>query len=218
MDVKLIVVGGKHAGQEVEVPGPRFFIGRAEDCHLRPQSEQISRHHAAILIESGFVAVRDLGSRNGTYVNGELLTGEHELKNGDRLKLGPLEFEVELAVSLSGKKKPKVHSVEEAAARAAESGSQANLDIFNLLGEETQPPSKPIAEKPTVSSTPTAEVNQQEADTVTGKPAKDEPKEKPKGEEGKQTGFREKLDKAKEEIGDTRSAATEALRQFMKRR
>ncbi len=106
MDVKLIVVGGKHAGTEIQVPGPKFFIGRGEDCHLRPQSEQISRHHAAILLESGSVAVRDLSSRNGTYVNGERITEQTELKNGDRVQLGPLEFDVELAVSMSGRKRP----------------------------------------------------------------------------------------------------------------
>ncbi len=69
MQVKLIVTQGKNAGQEVPVPGPKFFIGRAEDCDLRPQSDLISRHHCALLVEDGYVAVRDFGSKNGTFVN-----------------------------------------------------------------------------------------------------------------------------------------------------
>jgi len=43
MDLKLKVLEGKNAGQEVPVTGKKFFIGRAEDCHLRPGSDLISR-------------------------------------------------------------------------------------------------------------------------------------------------------------------------------
>ena len=79
MEVKLIVLHGKSAGKEVPVPGPKFFIGRAEDCHLRPQSDAVSRHHCAVLVEDGFVSVRDFGSKNGTFVNGERLLADHRL-------------------------------------------------------------------------------------------------------------------------------------------
>jgi len=220
MDVKLVVVGGKHAGTEINVPGPKFFIGRAEDCHLRPQSEQISRHHAAILLESGFVVVRDLGSRNGTHVNGNLISGDQELKNGDRVKLGPLEFKVELAVSLSGRKRPKVRSVGEAVARTAES-NRPDLDIFNLLGEDEKPPSKTVADHPTVHSAPTTAINHQEMDTVAGEQAKDKPKEKDDTEEKKKAENKQDAlgqKQGKETFGDTRSAAADALREFMKRK
>ena len=73
---------------------PQFMIGRAEDCHLKPRSELISRYHRALLVESAYVAVRDLGSKNGVYVNGERIGVEQELKQGDRLAIGPLEFEI----------------------------------------------------------------------------------------------------------------------------
>lgn len=140
MDVKLIVVGGKHPGQEIPVPGPKFFIGRSEDCQLRPRSDMVSRNHCVILMEEGFVAVRDFGSKNGTFVNGERVKTERELKAGDRLKVGPLEFEVQLGVSISGKKKPKVHNVHEAAARTVESAhnSDKDLDITGWLSEENE--------------------------------------------------------------------------------
>ncbi len=121
MQVRLIVLHGKHAGQEVAVTGPKFFVGRSEDCHLRPHSDLISRHHCALLVEEGYVAIRDFGSKNGTFVNDQRVKAEAELKSGDHLKIGPLEFEVRLAVDVGGKKLPKVHSVQEAAARTAES-------------------------------------------------------------------------------------------------
>ena len=107
MDVRLVLQGGKNHGQAIPVRGPKFLIGRAEECQLRPGSDLVSRQHCVILMAEGYVAIRDFGSRNGTHVNGERITGEHELKTGDKVKVGPLEFEVQLSVSVSGKKKPK---------------------------------------------------------------------------------------------------------------
>lgn len=138
MEVKLVCVGGKHPGQQIPVRGPKYFIGRAEDCHLRPGSQEVSRHHAVILVEDGFVAVRDFGSRNGTFVNEEPVRGERELKNGDRLRIGPLEFEVQVTVAVGGKKKPKVASVREAAARTAapSSTSADEVDVSAWFDDE----------------------------------------------------------------------------------
>ena len=135
MEVKLIVIGGKHPGQVIPVPPPEFLIGRAEDCHLRPQSDMVSRRHCAILQEEGVVAVCDFGSKNGTFVNDQRVITRQELKPGDRLKVGPLEFEVQLSVSLSGKKKPKVHNVQEAAARLVETAAGEELDVSNWLDD-----------------------------------------------------------------------------------
>ena len=143
MEVKLVLTGGKNAGQAIPVAGPKFLIGRADDCQLRPRSDRISRHHAVILVEEGYVAVRDLGSTNGTHVNGERIEGDRELKSGDHLTVGPLEFDVELAVSLGGKKKPKVHSISEAAARTVESAGKSKDDVEItdwLRGEEENGP------------------------------------------------------------------------------
>ena len=137
MDVKLVCLNGKHPGQAIPVRGPKFFVGRAEDCQLRPGSQEVSRHHAVILVEEGFISVRDFGSRNGTFVNEEPVHGECELKSGDRLRIGPLEFEVQLTVAVGGKKKPKVATVREAAARTAAPATQTgDVDVSEWFGEE----------------------------------------------------------------------------------
>ena len=102
MEVKLVVVGGRHAGKEIPVTGPQFLIGRGERCQLRPQSDMVSREHCAIVVEEGTVVVRDLNSRNGTFVNQQRVEGSRKLHSGDRLKIGPLEFEVRLATRLNG--------------------------------------------------------------------------------------------------------------------
>lgn len=106
MDVKLVVMSGKHAGQAIRVPLSKFFIGRAEDCHLRVQSTLVSRHHCVIVVEENFVGVRDFGSKNGTYVNGERIKVECELRPGDHLKVGMLEFEVRFQAPVAMEEEP----------------------------------------------------------------------------------------------------------------
>jgi pSer/pThr/pTyr-binding forkhead associated (FHA) protein len=136
MDLKLRVLEGKNVGQEISVQGKKFFIGRAEDCHLRPGSDLISRHHCVLLIEDGYVGVRDFGSKNGTYVNQERVVGERELKAGDHLTVGPLQFEVHFAHGLAAKKRPPVGDVREAAARTAQVAAKDPVDVTEWLASE----------------------------------------------------------------------------------
>ncbi|WP_206107565.1 FHA domain-containing protein [Paludisphaera rhizosphaerae] len=97
MKVKLIVVRGKPEGKEIPLSGTKFKIGRGETCHLRPNSEQVSREHAEFNINNGVVTVADLGSRNGTLVNGKALTeGPCVLKDRDLVQVGPLTFAVSI--------------------------------------------------------------------------------------------------------------------------
>jgi predicted component of type VI protein secretion system len=135
MDVKLKVAEGKHAGQEISVKGRKFLIGRAEDCHLRPASELISRYHCAILVEESYVGVRDFGSKNGTFVNDERIVGERELKVGDRLTIGHLRFELHVAHGLAPKK-PPVGDVKEAVARTASNAAKDPLDVTQWLAAD----------------------------------------------------------------------------------
>ncbi|REK09468.1 MAG: FHA domain-containing protein [Planctomycetota bacterium] len=136
MDMKLKVLEGKNAGKELAVNGKKFLIGRAEDCHLRAGSELISRHHCAILVEEGYIGVRDFGSKNGTFVNDERIVGERELKTGDRLTVGPLRFEVHLAHGIGAKKQPPVHDVKEAVARTATNAAKDPVDVTEWLSSE----------------------------------------------------------------------------------
>ena len=66
-------------------------IGRSPDNDIRVAKSAVSRKHAKIVFGPEGYTVIDLGSENGTFVNGERVT-EHLLKNGDRLLIGPTEF------------------------------------------------------------------------------------------------------------------------------
>ena len=101
MIVQLVVASGNRTGQIVPISTEKFIIGRAADCHLKPRSELISRYHCAILVGDD-VVVRDLGSKNGIRLNGEKVSAEQKLTNGDRLVVGPLDFYVHVADDVTG--------------------------------------------------------------------------------------------------------------------
>ena len=91
---ELKVVSGKQAGKLIPLPIGKFLIGREEDCHLRPNSDLVSRHHCVFLVDEYGVRLRDLGSTNGTFINGERLAGSKPLDNGMSVECGGLKFEV----------------------------------------------------------------------------------------------------------------------------
>lgn len=179
MDVKLIVLGGKRPGQEITVSGPEFIVGRAPECKLRPNSDMVSRRHCMITNGEGKATICDLGSRNGTLLNGERISGECELHTGDKVKIGPLEFEVHLSTSIGGKKKSKVHNVQEAAARTVEAARprDSEPDLSNWLAEEDDGDTKankmtttyvPAPVPKPAEEVPDAAAKQQRIDPLTG--------------------------------------------------
>jgi predicted component of type VI protein secretion system len=97
LKAELKVTGGTHAGKSILLSKQRFLIGRGDDCQLRPASEQISRHHCVFSIDDFTVRLRDLGSTNGTFVNDAPLKGEVILKQGDTIRVGALEFEMQVS-------------------------------------------------------------------------------------------------------------------------
>lgn len=71
-----------------------FQIGRSAELELSIQMANISRQHAEFFVENDKLMVRDLGSRNGTFVNQEKIEGAQELKEGDIVHLGTCEFRI----------------------------------------------------------------------------------------------------------------------------
>lgn len=124
MQVRLKVLQGSKTGKEIKLPTPQCLVGRSEECHLRPQTDAISRRHCLIMMTENEVVVRDLKSRNGTFVNGEKVSEEAVLLSGDQLRIGPLAFEVMIETAKA--KRPMVHDIKDVAARTAE-GGESNL-------------------------------------------------------------------------------------------
>ena len=71
-------------------PGRPFVVGRADDCNLTIPSQRVSRKHAEMVWgEDKWPSLKDLGSQNGTLVNGKRIKGEHRLEHGDEIEFGP---------------------------------------------------------------------------------------------------------------------------------
>ena len=92
MAVTLVVQTGKHKGTKLVLSKPELIVGRDETCGLRLTSGGVSREHCKLRHDDGKCFVSDMGSQNGTIVNGNVIEGEVELKAGDRLEIGPMVF------------------------------------------------------------------------------------------------------------------------------
>jgi predicted component of type VI protein secretion system len=110
MKISLVVASGVHQGKAIPVPGAKFVIGRDPDCQLRPASQAVSKHHCAIITRDGRVYIQDFGSTNGTFVNDAQLeaNSEVELKSGERLRVGPLDFSVQFTAGSDSTPLPEV--------------------------------------------------------------------------------------------------------------
>lgn len=74
------------------------LIGRGSDCRLRIRSERVSRKHCILRVENGKVFVKDLGSTNGTFVDGDRLRPHEEiaLEDGLEISIGPARARIQM--------------------------------------------------------------------------------------------------------------------------
>jgi serine phosphatase RsbU (regulator of sigma subunit) len=70
------------------LPGPKHLLGRGPECDIRLNDPMVSGRHAVILRAGNAFTIEDLGSRNGTRVNGESIRGAIPLHPGDRIDAG----------------------------------------------------------------------------------------------------------------------------------
>jgi len=143
MKVQLVVVQGKPEGMVIPLAGPVYKIGRGEGCQLRPNSDLVSREHAEFTKGADSVTVQDLGSRNGTEVNGKKLAPNQPatLKTGDLIKVGTLTF----AISIEGVVAAKPTAILPGGGRktSLDDVSGDEIDAW-LVSDETRPtPDRP---------------------------------------------------------------------------
>jgi len=106
-------------------------IGRREDCDFRIPLGEVSRKHCRLLRDGERLRVEDLGSSNGTFVNGRRIQ-EAELHAGDTLQVGPLAFVVQLDGQPDEERMSPVR-VGTAPGAAAPSSGDSSLDPMTLL-------------------------------------------------------------------------------------
>jgi pSer/pThr/pTyr-binding forkhead associated (FHA) protein len=82
--------------REIPIGESEFLIGRGPDCDLRLPVSSVSRHHCLLHVTQDSVSVTDLGSANGTFVNGQRVRSQMALQSGDLLGVGTCQFVVDL--------------------------------------------------------------------------------------------------------------------------
>jgi signal transduction histidine kinase len=83
----LFVIQGRDQGSRFHLEEPVHSIGRTHVNSIRLHDTEVSRNHAELVRRGDAYAVRDLGSSNGTFVNGRLIA-EHDLASGDQVQVG----------------------------------------------------------------------------------------------------------------------------------
>lgn len=85
----VVVLAGANVGEMYRLEGVEVVVGRASNATIRLSDDGISRRHARILSEGSAFVIEDLGSANGTMVNGVRIAVRQRLEDGDKIRLGP---------------------------------------------------------------------------------------------------------------------------------
>ncbi|MFT3684141.1 MAG: FHA domain-containing protein [Phycisphaerales bacterium] len=93
--ISLVMVKADGSSREFSFDKPHIIVGRDEGARLRIPLPSVSRKHCELMIEDDELVVKDLGSSNGTYVNGARVK-ERELSPGDLLTVGGVVFVVRI--------------------------------------------------------------------------------------------------------------------------
>jgi predicted component of type VI protein secretion system len=147
MNVALVMFHKGQRQRALPLKAKETVIGRQKGCGIRIASHEVSRLHCCLRLHDDKVTVRDLGSANGTFLNGQQVKGEQVVKHGDKLQLSDLTFVVEYEQGqelMAGLPVEEFEFVEEV------------VEGVILLDEEpTKPPARP---KPAPTNMPTKPV------------------------------------------------------------
>src|SRR5687768_15511472 len=120
-------------------------IGRASECSIPIKDRYLSRRHAEIVAVDGSWLLKDLGSVNGTYLNGSRVQRDTPLKGGDRIRLGDTEIVFEtaehntdrfLSIADTAERPSIAIPINEIDRSGAEAGDIARLQTLNTLAQD----------------------------------------------------------------------------------
>lgn len=95
MQVVLVMFRGEGERRSFSLPRDVTVLGRREDCDLRIPLGEVSRKHARLIADADMLKIEDLGSSNGTFVNGQRIQ-ETQVNAGDAIQIGPVSFVVQI--------------------------------------------------------------------------------------------------------------------------
>lgn len=93
---KLVILSQGMTGRSHDLKVDKTTIGRVDDNTFPIAESSVSSHHCEVFMRGSDVVVNDLNSTNGTFINGDKITGEAVLKPGQILRLGQIELRLEV--------------------------------------------------------------------------------------------------------------------------
>jgi pSer/pThr/pTyr-binding forkhead associated (FHA) protein len=91
-----------YQGDSIELPTGETVVGRGVGCRIRFNDPSVSREHLRFRLQDGKLTIEDLGSSNGTLLNGKKISGTQAVKTGDVIRLGRRLVEVGLERGAGG--------------------------------------------------------------------------------------------------------------------
>jgi hypothetical protein len=85
---QFVMHSGPNTGKVYPLEAPEIIIGRDASNVIAINDAEVSRKHAKLILQASAYVIQDLGSTNGTFINGQRITGSQELKPGDTVTLG----------------------------------------------------------------------------------------------------------------------------------
>jgi pSer/pThr/pTyr-binding forkhead associated (FHA) protein len=140
MSYELQVVRGRSETTALKLAEGVTSIGRHDACTIRIKSSQVSRRHCEITLKDGKLLVRDLGSSNGTFVNGKRIKEVMILREGDELTIGSISLKVAPATAGAARRAVATPSPSDTAeVEAIPAGDDEQFEIeFDLEPEADQ--------------------------------------------------------------------------------
>jgi pSer/pThr/pTyr-binding forkhead associated (FHA) protein len=146
MKARIRVVSGPLAGQTIAVQ-TKLLVGRDEDCDLSAPCAFLSRHHCVLFFDGCSLRIRDLASKNGTFVNGHHIGANQViLLHDDLVAVGATQFLIELAPLSEEPNRPlTTSSVELKRTAVFDSGTVDDGAVTPLPAEKSQKQDRPLA-------------------------------------------------------------------------
>jgi pSer/pThr/pTyr-binding forkhead associated (FHA) protein len=182
VDVRLILKRGRENRRVFRLTGDESVIGRAKGSAIRIPSAEVSRAHCRLVIQDGTLIVEDLGSLNGTIVNGTAVRGPTQVHPGDVLQVGPARFRVEYEAPVVEAEQSGFEVVEDKSEAIVEGALEVeeSADV-ELIEEEAAPPVFDIDDVvPNLQVPETDEMRDLLAQLDTPEEAEEKPKKKKK--------------------------------------
>ena len=148
MNVRFVVTRPESKRRSFDVRLP-IIVGRGDEAKFRIQQDRVSRKHCEFFAQDGGVHVRDLGSTNGTFVNGRLVETSVKvpLEPGALIRVGGLEFRVEFDAAGGAAAAASVDhdAVADRTVTVAQAAESERLQIEHV-------PEEPAADEPALTS------------------------------------------------------------------